>query len=193
MLTLLSTVKTRLGIPELDITQDALLAAAIAAVSARFDLECGRRLVRTADLAQEFDAGLLDIVLRCSPLESVSRFEWKLEEADGWEVCADPGYLARGGVVLSLRQALGRPGELARVIYTGGFVAPGSAPGPGQWPLPVEIEWAATEQVAAWHLNRDKLGLIRQWLHQGTYAQIAQDELIPSVRGILARYRRARL
>lgn len=49
MLTQLSTVKSRLAIPDADTTSDALLTAAIKAVSARVDKETNRALARTVD------------------------------------------------------------------------------------------------------------------------------------------------
>ena len=37
-----------------------------------------------------------------------------------------------------------------RLTYTGGYVLPGDTPGPGQTPLPDDLEQAAVEQCAAW-------------------------------------------
>ena len=61
MLTQLSTIKSRLSIPELDPQYDVLLTNAIKAVSARFDRETHRTLARTVDYRQEFDPTDTDI------------------------------------------------------------------------------------------------------------------------------------
>ena len=41
--------------------------------------------------------------------------------------------------------------------------------------------------------TRDKLGLIRNWPHDGTYQQLAQTDLLRSVQQILKAYQRWQL
>jgi len=67
---------------------------------------------------------------------------------------------------------------------------PGDIPGPGQTPLPPDLEQAAVEQVAYWFQNRDKLGLLRNWPHDGTYQQLSGADLLPSVAAVLQKYKR---
>ena len=193
MLTQLSTVKARLAIPDVDTTNDALLTAAIEAVSARFDQECGRTLARTENATHEFDPGDRELCPPCYPIESVARFELKASEAAGWqEVQPAPDYLIRRGCVISLLSALPAPSSsgLARVTYVGGYVLPGATAGPGQTPLPPHLEQAAIEQVAYWFQNREKLGAIRYWPKGAVYEQFADLDLLPSVRAVLFQYRR---
>ncbi len=52
MLTTLSTVKSRLGLTEFDVKEDAILTNALNAVSARFDKESHRTLARTVGATQ---------------------------------------------------------------------------------------------------------------------------------------------
>ena len=80
---------------------------------------------------------------------------------------------------------LGNWRQQARVIYTGGYVLPGTTPSTGQTPLSEALEQAAVEQVGSWFQNRDRLGLVRIWPHQGTYAQFMQLEFLPSVTATL--------
>ncbi len=54
MLTLLSTVESRLGIDDFDVKYDVLLTSAIAAISSRFDKETNRILSRTVNATFEF-------------------------------------------------------------------------------------------------------------------------------------------
>lgn len=193
MLTTLSTLKPRLTILDTDTQYDALLTNAIKAVSERFDKETNRILARTENFTQEFDPRDREIIARCYPIESISKFEIKLNETDGWQEQPEMKYLVRNTCVISL---ISKPSTLnsqpstARVSYTAGYVLPGATPTPGQTPLPADLENAAVEQVAFWFQNRDRLGLTRIWEYHGTYRQFNDLDLLPSVRGTLSSYTR---
>jgi len=73
MLTQLSTVKARPSLPADDPTFDALLTAAIKAVSARFDKETSRTLARTEYFSQEFNPADTEIIATCYPIETVTK------------------------------------------------------------------------------------------------------------------------
>jgi len=190
MLTQLSTVKARLSILDTDTQSDTLLTNAIAMVSERFDKECNRTLARTADIAQEFPADLSEVCAACYPVESISRFEVKSSEAGGWSEVTGLDYLVRERCVISLAAPLGSARQLGRITYTGGYVLPGATSAPGQTPLPKDLEQAAVEQVAFWYQNRDRLGLQRIWEYHGTYRQLADLDLLQSVRAVLFQYSR---
>ncbi len=203
MLTQLTTLKNRLGIPEIDTTNDALLTTAIQAVSARFDRETNRVLARTANATFEFDACEVELCLPCYPLEAVTKFELKTDESAGWTEQTGVKYLIRSSCIVSLERPLDTPtlvpstlAALARVTYTGGYVLPGTDPLPPIPPatlLPADLEQAAVEQVAYWFTNRERLGLVRLWEYHGTYRQFGALELEPTARAVLERYRRYRL
>ncbi len=193
MLTQLSTVKARLGLSEFEVKDDALLTSAIQAISARFDKECRRTLARTVDATQEFNADETEIRVACYPLETVTRFELKRNETEGWLVQASPEHLLRGNCVISLPDPLGTSGELARVTYTGGYVLPGDSRAgvpPATPSLPADLEQAAIEQVVFWYQNRDRVGVVRLWPKGGTYEQFADLDLLPQVRAVLRHYER---
>jgi hypothetical protein len=185
MLTQLSTVRARLGLPALETQWDALLTATIKGVSARFDRLCNRGFARTVDSTFEFLAEDTEVLVPRYPVESVSKFETKENEGLGWAEHAGVDYLVRNGCVISLSTPLGGVSAIGRVTYTGGYVLPGTVPGAGQTALPADIEHAATEQVTAWFQNREKLGLIRHWPSSGTYVVLAQAPLLSSVVQIL--------
>jgi hypothetical protein len=63
-------------------------------------------------------------------------------------------------------------------------VLPGTAPAPGQFALPKDLE------AAAWFLRRDLLGLIRHWPNTGTYLVISQAPLLLSVQSLLRKHER---
>src|SRR3954470_23013804 len=106
MLTQLSTLKARLNIPDTDVTQDDLLTFAIEAVSTRFDQETNRTLARTEDATFEFDADDSEISVPCYPIESISKFETKATEAEGWVEQSNIEYLIRKGCIISLPSAI---------------------------------------------------------------------------------------
>ena len=194
MLAQLSTLKSRLAITVSD--YDTILTNALTAISVRFDKECNRTFARTADALYEFDTTDLEITVPSYPIESVTKFELKESETDGWAEQTDVDHLIRHNCVISLHSpisTLPASRSLGRLTYTGGYVLPGTTPGAGQTALPSDIEQAAIEQAAAWFQNRDKLGLLRQWLHEGTYSQFSQLDLLPSVAATLKRYTRLSL
>jgi hypothetical protein len=193
MLTQLSTVKARLAIPDTDTQFDALLTGAIQAVSARFDNETRRTLARSVNLCQEFPAEDTEIAATCYPIETVTRFELKTNETDGWVEQPGVQFIIRRACVISLASPLSPPPSslsASRVTYTGGYLLPGSADVPLATRLPSDLEQAAVEQVVYWYQNRDKVGVIRLWPKGGVYEQFLDLDLLPSVRAVLRKYER---
>src|SRR6266581_687591 len=128
MLTQLSTVKSRLALTVTD--YDDLLTNAIRAVSARFDKETNRTFTRTTSATHEFEVDETEVSPPCYPIESVTKFELKFNETDGWSEQTGVQYLIRTRCVISLPipisyqlSTINLP--LARVTYTGGYVLPG--------------------------------------------------------------------
>jgi hypothetical protein len=133
----------------------------------------------------------------CYPIESVTKFETKVSEADGWvDQTASVQYLIRRACVISLSSPLStlnpQP-STCRLTYSGGYVLPGTTPSAGQTPLPDDLEQAAVEQVAYWFQARDKLGLLTNWPAGGTYQRLLQSDLLPEVRAVLKKYQRLAL
>lgn len=190
MLTQLSTLKTRLGIAEADTTQDPLLLSLTAGCSAFFDQECRRRLARAVNIKEEFFADIQEICPATYPIESVTKFELKTSETGGWLEQPSASFILRFGCVISLETPLGSADQLARVTYTGGYVMPGTLPGPGQEALPADLEQAAVEQITAWFLHRDKVGLLRNWPTNGTFQVLNPEPILPWVRQVLRLHQR---
>jgi len=190
MLTQLSTVKARLVIDEFDVKNDALLTSAIEGISARFDKECNRTFARAVDFVHEFAADDTEIRVDCYPIETVSKFELKSNESDGWIEQPEIEHLIRRNCVISLTERLGNWREQGRVTYTGGYVLPDAEAAAGQTALPDDLEQAAVEQVVYWFQNRDHVGVIRQWPKGGVYQQFVDLDLLPSVRAALKEYER---
>jgi hypothetical protein len=170
MLTQLSTLKTRLTIDESYVQFDAFLTNTLLALTRRFDSVCTRTLARTVNATLEFYAGDLEITPPIYPIESVSKFETKSSESEGWIEQTGVDYLIRNACIISLQSTLGAQAStlnpsVARITYTGGYVLPGTTPSAGQTALPEDIEQACIEQAASWFQNRDKLGLTRNWPH----------------------------
>src|SRR5438876_8541069 len=104
MLTRLSTLKSRLALTVTDYV--GLLTSAIKAVSNRFDKECNRNLARTTAATHEFDASDTEILPPCYPIEAVTKFELKSNEADGWTEQTGIKYLVRHQCVITLSSPL---------------------------------------------------------------------------------------
>src|SRR6185436_20079216 len=125
MLITLETVKSRLTIDPLFVDFDDLLTTALTAISARFDRETSRTLTRTANATHEFDSAETEIIPPCYPIESVSKFETKSTEAEGWVEQTSVNYLIRRSTVVSLvtpLSTLNSSLSTCRITYTGGFV-----------------------------------------------------------------------
>src|SRR3974390_87457 len=105
MLTSLATVKMRLALDPLDSTYDALLSNTITAVSARFDQETHRTLARTLNAQFQFPAEDTEILVPCFPIETVTRFERKTAESEGWMEQTGVDYLVRKNCIISLATA----------------------------------------------------------------------------------------
>src|SRR6266699_3565541 len=104
MLTQLSTVKARLALTVTD--YDGILTNAIKAVSDRFDKETNRTLARTTSATHEFHATDTEILPPCYPIESVTKFEVKSNETDGWIEQTGVQYLIRRQCIISLPSPL---------------------------------------------------------------------------------------
>ncbi len=109
MLSQLSTLKTRLGIPDTDPQFDDLLTGILRALSARFDQETNRTLARTVNTTFEFDPTDSEICVPGYPIESVSKFELKTTEAEGWVEQTGIDYLIRRNCIISLPVTLDAP------------------------------------------------------------------------------------
>ncbi len=145
MLAQLSTLKSRLAIDEFNVQFDTILTNALTAISARFDHECNRTLARTEAATHEFDATDLEISLPCYPIESVTKFELKQNETDGWIEQPNIEFLIRKSCIISLVSpisTINSQPSTCRLTYTGGYVLPGITPSPGQTALPADIEQA---------------------------------------------------
>ena len=198
MLTQLPSLKSRLALLPSDTTYDSLLTFLIQSLSNRFDLETNRTLARTENATFEFDAFETEIAPPCYPIESVKSFALKSDEAEGCVALPQPAFLVRNSCVISLALTLAQPTTLnqipiAQITYTGGYVLPGTNPGPGQTPLPSALEQAVIEQATYWFQCRDKLGLRISWPSGGEYRGFTNLDLLPSVQTVLSRFTRLQL
>src|SRR5258708_21085014 len=170
MLTQLATIKSRLALTVT--TYDDILTSAIKGISVRFDKECNRTFARTEGIVEEFSGADTEVAVPCYPIETVTKFELKSTEAEGWVEQTSIDFLIRRNCVISLtqpfyasRSTLHAPQY--RVTYTVAYVLPGTTPSAGQTPLPDDLEQAAIEQVSPWFLTRNMLGLVRNRPWQG--------------------------
>jgi hypothetical protein len=193
MLSTLTTLKARLAIEEFNVEFDSLLTNALDAISARFDKECNRTFARAENITHEFAGDDLEVMPQCYPIETVTKFELKENETDGWVEQTNVVFLVRRGCIVSLQTPLSTLRSsfcVARLTYTGGYVLPGTDAADGQTILPPDLEQAAIEQVTSWFQNRDKLGLDTVWFHGGVYEKFSKLDLLLPVRAALRKYER---
>jgi len=193
MLSTLSSLKTRLALEEFNVEFDSLLTNALEAISARFDHECNRTFARAENITHELAGDDLEVMPPCFPIETVTKFELKENETDGWVEQTDVVFLVRRACIVSLQTPLSTlrsSFSVARLTYTGGYVLPGTEPADGQTPLPPDLEQAAIEQVASWFQNRDKLGLDTVWFHGGVYEKFSKLDLLLTVKSTLKKHER---
>src|SRR6185295_8602626 len=139
-----------------------------------------------AALTSEFRADQIYIAVERPPIESVSQFELKSTEAEGWLPQSDIDYLLSPvKTLIQLAQPLGTSAQLARVTYTGGYILPGASPTGNQLPLPDDLELAALEQAAYWYQRRSQLGLLSVSSEAGVVQQFQSSDLLPQVRATL--------
>lgn len=157
MLTQLQTLKDRLKIT--DVIDDDYLNRLISQCSDAFERYCNRKFARVEADTQEFRGNELECIVARYPVELVIGFELKSDEDTGWEDVADPSYVVRFDCIVSLADALGSDQDQARVIFTGGYVLPGTTPGDGQTALPADLEAACVEQCSFWYRNKALVGV----------------------------------
>jgi len=136
---------------------------------------------------------LAEILVPCYPIETVTKFELKSTEAEGWVEQTGIDFLIRRQCIISLTSplsTLNSQPSTCRVTYTGGYLLPGSADILSATRLPDDLEQAAVEQVACWFQSRDKLGLNTIWPHAGTYEKFIQSDLLLDVKAVLKSYTR---
>jgi hypothetical protein len=191
MLTTLATLKLRLGLELFDTTDDTVLTNLLKLVSARFAAECNRLFDYGAGLTFEFRGDERNLLVDHPPIQSVSQFELKTSEMEGWIIQAPTTYLiSPRKTLVELLEPLGSSLQLGRVTYAGGFVLPGATPIGDQLSLPDEIEQSCIEQVAYWYQRRSQLGLVSSTTDAGVIQQFQSSDLLPQVRAVLNHFER---
>ncbi len=190
MITSLAKVRDRLGITELEVQWDAQLTDQIVLTLARFETEMSRKLERGVGVVEEFDAGKKEVSLERYPVEEITKWEMMVDGV--WVERAGVVAVARGkGGVVTLSEALGSVGGLARVTYTGGYVLPDPAGGEGLYPLPQILEIAAVETVVHWWQWKGQINMTQVEIPStGEYREIGDRYWVPWVRAVLKKYRR---
>lgn len=191
MLTQLFSLKTRLRLNSFDLDDDPLLTGLLKHASGRFAKECNRIFDRGVGVTFEFRAHEMDISIDRYPIESITGFDLKSNEAEGWIAQSDVSYLISGArCLIELDAPLGTSRQKGRVTFTGGYVLPGGSVGAGQTALPDELEQSCIDQAVYWYENRHRLGLLSTSGEGGSLQQMKSLDLLPHVAAILRKYER---
>ncbi len=186
MLTQLTTLKARLGLDPTDTVDDAVLGNMLLHCSDRFEQECNRKFAYLTNTTCEFRADQLNINCDHAPIQSVSLFELKTTETEGWLEQDNIDYmLSPQRMMVELAAPLGTSRQLGRVTYTGGYILPGTAAVAPQLPLPDAIEQSCIEQVVYWYQRRNQLGLVSISGEGGSISQFRTLDLLPHVKSVL--------
>jgi hypothetical protein len=188
MLTTLTLVKARLGLPDADVKDDDLLTQIIALVSARFENECNRKF-GYASQVDEFEGDETELRVSRYPIDSnvAITFDLKSGESTGWMAQTNFDYVVRMGTVISLAGMLGRDKDVLRVTYSGGYLLPDG--GAGSVALPDDLTTQATEQCVFIYQNKDRVG-IKSMSSQGGSINIDNLDLLASARAVIAKHER---
>jgi hypothetical protein len=180
MITELLTVKTRLSIPQFETDEDTIIENFIKLMTARFDLECDRKLERQASAEFCFDGSTTSILVDRYPLESVTSFWLKENETDGWvEQTGVEHLISPSKCLLTLQTPLGYAGTVGKIIFDGGYVMPGITATAGQTELPDDLEQAAVEQVAYLYSNSARIGIVSAGGGAGAVDLLREMRLLP--------------
>lgn len=199
MITTLNNLKARLKIDEFDTVDDATLTFLIQHCGERFDKECNRKFERAEGAYFEFQADRDSFIPLRYPIESISAWHLKSDEAEGWVEQDAPAYVIHAPgeekCMVSINYPLGTSFDIGRITYTGGYVMPGGTAGAGQTALPPAIEDAALQQISVWWRDKDKLGLAGLSSQGGSVTQaplsiVRPLDLLPQVRNLLIKFER---
>jgi hypothetical protein len=191
MLAQLSSLKSRLRLESFDVADDTLLTNYLKHASGRFAQECNRIFDRAVGATFEYHAHEREITPDRYPIESVTGFDLKSNETEGWVPQSDIDYvISPEKCLIELATSLGHSRQIARVTFSGGYVVPGGTVGAGQTALPDELEQACIDQVVYWYQNRQRLGLLSTSGEGGSAQQMKTLDLLPHVAAVLKKYER---
>lgn len=193
MLTTLSLVKTRLKLPDSDVVDDGILTYFIQLVSARFENDANRRFAYGPGF-DEFEGHETELRVSRYPIDQAQPITFDILRlaSIGWESVTNVEFLVRKNCVVSLVTRLGEWKQNLRLSYFGGFVLPDADPVPTTTNplLPDDLQLAASEQVAYWYQNKDRLGLRSLSGAGASIAHIGNIDLLPSVLATIKKYER---
>lgn len=186
MLTTTTAVRERIGLAEAD--DDVLLRRMITNVSSLFDRHCNRLFARVESDSYEFPAMQRTVIAPRFPVEWVGIVQVRDNTRSAWRTASVLCRSGAGGVI-TLNVAPGTEEQTARVLYTGGYVLPGTTAEEGQTALPGDVEEAAIQQTVFLYQNR-----FATRVADVTGRSAAKGDgdltLLPSVIELLAPYRR---
>jgi hypothetical protein len=184
----LDEMKQELGLT--DAQDDAKVLRLMELLQGRFEEHCNRRFERAAGAIEFFDGGKIWLLTRRFPLESVAAVfvdddgafgaGTQLEDGD-FKVNLERGRIAYGAAGLPWPGGIGG----IKVVYTGGYVAAGTAAAAGQYAMPEGLRRAFFYQASYEFRNRLVLG--QQSVGQGGQSvSLAPAKLLPEVADGLA-------
>jgi len=185
----LPIIRQRIGLTVSD--HDVLLTRFSEWASAMFDQHCHRNFERQEADTYEVAGDRCEISLPHYPIEWVIGFYLRDSGSAPWVMQQDVTYHKVAGGVISLPYGpLGTKYQRLRVMYTGGYVLPGTTVQSGQTALPDDVENACAEQVSYWFEHRHAMRLTETTGESAAARQMRELTLLPAVAKTLEPYQR---
>lgn len=189
LLTTAAAVNARVDQPE---TTDAdMLEDIVAAVTEQIESYLGRKLFRVADFVEYPRQDGKVLQLNRYPVESVSSVLWddtRVFGASAFEYTENTDYVVHPdrGILELTYGVWPRGSRVLQVTYTGGYVAPGTAPTGDQVAMPLEIVEAAISQTAYKYRTRKEEGLAQITTMEGKLISADNGSLTKVVKDLLS-------
>ncbi len=199
-------VKIRMASEASDKADDEMLAQIIRGVSAVFDIITERTfIINQADVTEYYDGGM-ELYVDRWPVVSIASLkisaDWDWSSVTALVADTDYRLQSKNGRIyylpgISWPYSSGRQkGDFPcgidniQIIYTGGYIGPDGSVLAGQTGLPDDIREACIQQVMFYFKRRHDIGLTAVSAEGQSITKFSPHNLLPSVKTILARYKR---
>ena len=208
LLCLVNDIKVRMGYEVTDKKDDEMLTQIIRGISSAFDTFAERTFIlNQADATEYYDGGMELYVKRYpiygTPTSVKLSGDWDWTNAVALTINTDYRMQpAKGRIYYAPMATWPLPGygnyggdfpcgiDNIQIIYRGGYVGPGGTVLAGQTGLPDDIREACIQQTCFYLKRRHDIGLTAVSAEGQSITKFSPHDLLPSVKQILARYKR---
>jgi len=206
LLCLVNDIKVRMGYEVTDKTDDEMLTQIIRGISSAFDTFAERVFILNQAAVTEYYEGDMELYVKRWPIYSITSIkvagDWDWTNADALVSDVDYRSQPQNGRIYympgaswpvdSYRSSGDFPCGIdnIQIIYRGGYIGPGGTVLAGQTGLPDDIREACIQQTCFYLKRRHDIGLTAVSAEGQSITKFSPYDLLPSVKKILARYKR---